>query len=232
MPEQFSSAQAFTAATKNMFGRLWNRGNGFDRMPPGLERVLRDVDPDLPAFVYSAIEGGANQAAIEANLFKTITRRTLDDAIPRALEYMNSKGANLDSADVRGMFTQLELDEFLKPRLENAKTDADMHQVFRELNEHIITELDEMAVRDLEYEAGKAAARVGPTGEGTQAVLDIYDDINVDFSERMLEGRRAWDEAWALAEGKGKGTRNEIFRSVLRKEEGEWNRYYVRERAK
>ncbi len=229
--EQFSSGQAFTTGFVQFMGRHWKEGVGFHRMPAPLERALGQLHPDLPKMVYGAIKGGMNQAEIESALWGGFTRRSLDGAIPNLAESLKAQGARLSEADIRELLSHSGIDDLLRDKLKDAKTDADVRAAFDDVNGVVQDQLDRLVAQDFERTAAEVAGRISG-GEGLPAVLELFDQQQLDFAERWFENFAEWEKAFTATENMTYGERNVVMQATAARQRKKWNRYYSSERAK
>jgi hypothetical protein len=228
--EQFGSAQAYTAGFLQFMGRHWKPGVGFKRMPAALERMLTSINPDLPKLVYGAIQGGLNQVEIETALWGGLSRRTLDSTIPTLAESLRTRGVNLSDADISELLRHSGIDELLREKLARAKTDEDVRNAFGEANRIVQDNLDRMVAQDLEREAAEVAGRMST--EGLPAVLELFDQRQIEFTERWFENFAEWEDAFTKTENMEYGERSAVLRGVAAQQQQKWNRFYTSERAK
>jgi hypothetical protein len=229
--EQLASAQAYTSGFVQFMARHWNEGVGFSRMPAPLERALGQINPELPKLVYGAIKGGMNQAEIEKALWSGLTRRSLDGAIPSLAERLRAAGTNLTEADIRELLSHSGVDEMLREKLRNAKSDADVRRAFNETNQVVQDRLDRMVAQDLERTAAEVAGRIRG-GEGFPAVLELFDNQQLEFTERWFENFAEWEKAFQDTLNMDYASRNVVMQATAASERQKWQRYYTSERTK
>lgn len=228
--EQFASAQAYTSGFLQFMSRHWRQGTGFSRMPAPLERALSNIDPSLPNLVYGAIKGGLNQAEIESALWGGLTRRTVDAVLPELAEQLKARGVDISEADIAEMLSHSGVKKALDDALADAKTDQDVRDAFNKVNEMVQDRLDEMVANDLERTAATVAGQVAT--EGFPAVLELWDQRVVDFTERWFENFAEWEKAFADTANMDYNSKNLVMRKVAAEQKRKWDRYYVNERTK
>ncbi|NIM46473.1 MAG: hypothetical protein GTO54_12785, partial [Nitrososphaeria archaeon] len=90
--------------------------------------------------------------------------------------------------------------------------------------------LDKIAAANLEREAAEVAGKVG--AEGFPAVLELWDERAIEFTERWYQNFAAWEKAFDDTANMDYNSKNLVMQHTAAEQRKKWHRYYVSERAK
>jgi hypothetical protein len=225
--EAWGSANAMTTAFLQQWHRLWQPGQGFNRMPRQLEQVLTAVDPNLPGLVYDAIRSGMNKDEIEAALWSGVTRKSMDSLVPEVAREMG-----IEETHARQVLQDSVDQAFLDAVQTAGDDDKKLSKAFSDLYNRTQQKLDDLHREAVTYEAEHARSQVA--AEGAQAAFQQIIDAAYDFVEhqfshwtRMEETARQADEIRVMG-GDGSG----VWRPALAFEQKSYKRLNERIQAR
>lgn len=189
--ESLSSKQMYYSTMKEYYGRNWQAGKGFSKMPPQLEQKLRDYGVD-PEVWYRNIEGVLSTKDFE-KLKKGATTQEIH-------QYINGAAQSLgkDPADITAMLSKLGVLDEMRERLSNATTPAAKQRVYDSIEEKIFNRADMHMAQELEARAEHIANKI--TAEGEAGAIEIFQDMELDSLDRKIDNDRIWDDAYARIE--------------------------------
>lgn len=169
--EGMQGARAMTVGMKEMYGKMWERGRGFSKMPPALEKALRGADPLLIEHVYRAIENGVNQKEVmDALGARQRGARALDFVSNAAREMGMERGQAITLLEKAGVMDAL--DGYLKGADTPEKVDAAFRSVMKRAEEWV----DIRKGQELRSKAEHVANALTSEGENRffEVVLDNF----------------------------------------------------------
>lgn len=222
--ESWSSAQAMTSGFLQAWGRMWKRGSGFDALPAELERTLRAMDPNLPRFIYDAIENGLNKAEVERALWTATSRRSVNS-------YLADVAGELKMSvdDVTEGLRKTGVYDVLDQAIAADPTPDGVRAAFEKVNTQIEDYFDGMHSQEIDAAVERAKAR--SQTEGMQAALDIYDGDQIDWMSNYMTGSADWDALFEDTLNMTEGQRSAYVRRQFAIEQRRWQRYYKRAQA-
>lgn len=217
--EAYSRARAWTNGVKQFWRRVWKQGIGYEKLPAHLEAQLSAIDPDLPKFIYDAINSGVSKQEIENALWADATRRSVDSFIPELTDIYEGR---LTPEEIGDMLepVQIRLEELLR----TAENNDQVVQAFDKLGEEIQQNLLDQMVMDLVNEADEASQRV--IGEGVQAAYEIYNRIEMEEAARWLTNFDEWGDVFLQVENLDPASRHVIIMKQFEMEDKKWRIFH------
>lgn len=177
--EAVQGAQAYTAASKEYMSTYWKAGQGFERMPPQLERALDSIDPNIKNLIYAGVEGSYNPTKIYEHLTGEIARRSIDSFIP-----LVEADTGMPRGQLKTMLEKLGAYEAMKKALETAETPNEIRKVFQDIGRRLEDDLNQMTQQTIQ--ADMAAATVKVQAEGLQGAFEIFDKLSYEYADHWF----------------------------------------------
>uniref|UniRef100_A0A6M3JE89 Large polyvalent protein associated domain-containing protein n=1 Tax=viral metagenome TaxID=1070528 RepID=A0A6M3JE89_9ZZZZ len=223
--EVFSSEMATTNGIRQMWGRLWRPGTGYDNMPRNLRNALDSIDPKLTRQVNEAIKAGLTPAEIEGALYRDAARLGMDSFIPDV-----ARQYGMSEADAGGMLHQLGAYDFLQERLKVAESNAEISKAFSDMREHVMDQILDMQEQSLMDEANLLAQRIGTEG-GSAGFSDL--NLNsIDETVVRSQDYREWQDIFGQREDLTQGEYQALIERQVSIERARYKAMYNRQRSR
>jgi hypothetical protein len=223
--EALASKQTYTAAFSQFMGRAWRRGTGFDRMPVALENALDAIDPNMKNLIYATIESGMSKAEIEDALWGGVTRRAVDNYVPRLAE-----AYGMNDADVGGMMHQSGVYEFLRGGLEGAESADDVMQVFDDLHEAVSGSLLDRQADNLENAVQHIRNKIELEG-GQAAWRELSENVFMDEAMMRMSDYHEWEKIFSQREDLTHGQYQAKIERQIARQKARYKAMYNRHKA-
>ncbi len=222
--ESWSSMQAMSSGYLQAWSKLWRRMSGFDALPAELERALKALDPNLPNFIYDAIEQGLNKSEVETALWSAVARRNVNS-------YLSDVAAELKLPleDVQESLHKTGVYDILDAAIQLDPTDDGVRAAFEKVETQIEDYFDEQHARQIDETVEREAAK--SRVEGVQAALETYDNDQVDWMSEYMTGSADWDALYQDTLEMTKSQRATFVKRQFGIEKRRWERYYKRAQA-
>ena len=214
--ERWSSQIAMVNGMLEYWNKAWKEGKGFQRMPDDLRMALDTVQPGLAEKVRKAIERGKSKKQIEDEIFKKLRAQRLEDFLtPGEKETLQNTYPNV----------YRELDDAIL----HARTKQDVLNAFARARQEILGEAAEAVRERVHGRMVEAMERV--TGEGTQAVLDMIDQMATTFAETWLNHLIRMEQIAQQAMRLSGRERAALWRQTMAEQQAFWSLYRNQEHA-
>ncbi len=223
--EALASKQTYTAAFSQFMGRAWRRGTGFDRMPVALENALDAIDPNMKNLIYATIESGMSKVEIEDALWGGVTRRAVDNYVPRLAE-----AYGMNDADVGGMLHQSGVYDFLRGGLEGAESADDVMQVFDDLHEAVSGSLLDRQMDNLENTVQHIRNKIELEG-GQAAWRELSEGVFMDEAMMRMSDYHEWEKIFSQREDLTHGQYQAKIERQIARQKTRYKAMYNRHKA-
>jgi len=208
---------------KKYMTRNWQEGKGFDRMPPSLEAKLREYGYD-PQLVYQNLRSTFKPDQIDL-LKDRATNMDVNTFIDQAATKLGK-----DPQAARETLEQLGALDQLKDGLEKAQTMEQRAQVFDRVSETVVNSIDIRLASQLKGMLENVRNKI--KAEGPAGVMQVFQEIPLDYFERKIENDNIWDEAFAkAAEVDDYTVKNTIKNKAANDNRAAWRRTQARQAA-
>lgn len=214
--ERWSSQIAMVNGMLEYWNNAWKEGKGFQRMPDDLRLALDTVQPGLVDKVRKAIERGKSKQQIEKEIFEKLNTQRLDDFLtPKEKSSLQSTYPNV----------YRDLDEAIA----NAKSKKEVMDAFARARQEILKEAADAVRERVRGKVKESIERV--VGEGTQAVLDMVDQMSMTFAEAWLNHLIRMEQVAQQAIRLTGKERAALWRQAMAEQQAFWSMYRNEEHA-
>lgn len=206
---------------KKFMTRNWMEGKAFDRMPPSLEAKLSEYGYD-PQVVYQNLRSTFKPEQIEV-LKERATTMDVNTFLDQSAATLGK-----DPAEARVTLEQLGVMDQLKTGLEKAQTMEQRAQVFDNVQKAVVDSIDIRLANQLRGILENARNKI--KAEGPAGVVQIFQEIPLDYFERKIENDTIWDDAFTkAAEVDDYTVKNAIKSKAARDNQTAWKRTQARQ---
>ena len=225
--ERWQSARAVVKGFFDFRNHNWRRGKAIDYMSPELEGQLRGFGID-PAYVYAAVESGANPREIRGAIFAAAPKPILH-------QYIGQVARDLGLADdeITRLLSIDGLDQVINDelgKLPDKPTDGHIRKAFDNVRARGEQSVNEAAQVEAEQFGAHAmeAIKAGDVG----AALDSIDGIETRLFDTYAYTMLRHDEEWAKIEQQPKKPLRDFMIEQLREKDAQsWKTYFDYEDA-